>query len=176
MSDYRVSRWIHLVLLALAFAVVSTPAFAIKVTLEVKANELVIVDNDKKCHGNQMDCIWPDKGNSPFINFHLAKACGSDEGDPQFKLNGIQLSMVKRTRAGKAFGLYALPNIVATDFNASAASGWIDLSPPNMQKADHLKVKNKNFGEYIVYFRIEAIPCGGTGTSIWLDPRIRNTG
>jgi hypothetical protein len=178
MNDYKVSSWFHVVLLALAFAVVSAPAFAIDVVLkvDVAANELAIVSSGKKCQGTRKNCIGPAKGSSPFINFRLPNACGDNDEDPKFQLNGMQLSMVKRTRAGKAFGLYALPNIVATDFKASAASGWVDLGPPNIKKADHLKVKDENSGEYVVFYRIEAIPCGAAGASIWLDPRIENPG
>ena len=140
MNDYRVSRWFYLVLLALAFAVVSTPAIAIEVKLEVNANKLEIVDNDRKCHGNQMDCIWPVKGNSPFIHFRLANACDGTGDDPKFKLNRMQLSMVKSTRGGKAFGVYELPNIVATDFKADAGTGWVEFGGrgPNSKKAGEL--------------------------------------
>ncbi len=181
MNDYRVSRRFHVLLLTLVFAVVSAPAFAIKITLgvDVAANELTIVANDKKCQGARMNCIGPDRGSRPFINIHLPNACGGNEGDPKYKLNEMQLSMVGNTgNPGKGFGKWELPQPVFEDFNADKTTGVVKFSGPSSLADDLIKVKNKNSAEYVVFFNIKAVACklGTIPAEITLDPRIENTG
>lgn len=172
-----------LLLLTVVFFLVSTPVFAIDVVLKVDgANKLVIDTNSQMCQPAQKNCIKINKGNSPFIYFKLLNACSGNSGDPIYKLNEMQLSMIGNdgtaARPSKAFGTYVLPQPVYDDFNADQTTGMVKFTAPNFLANNLIRLKNKNSAEYVVFFKIKAVACtsGTVPAAIELDPRIKNTG
>lgn len=170
--------------------VFSTSVFAGYVDLIVEgtggSTKLKIDDSDVKC-GSDKNCILTTKGSALDLDFKLKKA--GNEGGPNYKLNGMQLSMIQRypdpADPGvmiKAFGAYNLPAIVMQDFDAKADGTvkWDNTSGNNNKlHDDKIKIKDKNEGEYVVFFQIAAKKCNvdlpGPDV-IYLDPRIENKG
>ena len=195
MNDNRVSRRFTTVLLPLAQAIVvataallSTTAFAAYVDLIVTGTgvntRLEIATSEVKC-GSDKNCVKTTKGQALDLDFRLKDACKS--GGPAYKLNAMQFSLIQSQPAQgnpgsvkKAFDYYILPAIVTSDFDTDARGNviWGNTSRNNNKlQDDKIKIKDKNQGKYVVFFKIEAIPCDtGGGASIWLDPRIKNTG
>ena len=101
----------------------------------------------------------------------------------------MQLSMIQRqpdlsnpSVMIKAFGRYVLPAIVVRDFD-TAVDGTVKWSNTagnnNKLQDDKIKIKDKNEGEYVVFFQIEASKCDPELPGpdvILLDPRVENTG
>ena len=124
------------------------------------------------------------KGKKQDLDFRLKNAC-KDDG-PEYRLSGMQFSMIQREPDGsgnmvKAFGKYVVPEVVAQDFDTDARGNvfWKDSTfarRPNQLADDKIKLKNKNQGEYVVFFQIEATHCTDPSVVIYLDPRIKNTG
>jgi hypothetical protein len=195
MNDYRVSRQFTRALLPLAQAIVvatavllSTTVFAAYVDLKVTSTgantKLEIEASEVKC-GSDKNCIKTTKGQSLDLDFRLKNACKSD--GPAYKLNAMQFSQIQSQpdpdnpgSVEKTWGKYLLPPIVTSDFDTDAKGNvkWDNTSRNNNKlHDDKIKIKDKNQGKYVVYFRIGAVPCGtGGGASIWLDPRFENTG
>ena len=195
MNDYRVSKQFTGALLPLAqvigvatAALLSTTVFAAYVDLKVTGTgantKLEIKASEVKC-GSDKNCIKTTKGQSLDLDFRLKDACKS--GGPAYKLNAMQFSQIQSQpdsgnprSVKKAFNYYILPAIVTSDFDTDAKGNVIwDNTSRNNNKLhdDKIKIKDKNQGKYVVYFNIEAVPCGtGGGASIWLDPRFENTG
>lgn len=170
-------------LLLLALVAVSPAAMAGKIDLSVDdsgATPVLKIDgSDVKC-GNDLSCIKTNKGQQQDLEFRLKKSCGVDEGN--YKLSGMQFSMIQRQPASdgsgkmvKAFGRYVIPSVVATDFGTDA-SGNVLWAGDNSLKDHMIKLKNKNQGEYVVFFQIEATHCVDPSKVIYLDPRVENTG
>lgn len=172
---------------AAAGLVLSASAFAGYVDLVVTGSgastALEIESNDVKC-GNDKHCIQTVKGQDMDLDFRLKKACKN--GGPEYRLTEMQLSMVQRQPQSpgsntmvKAFGIYVLPAIVTSDFGANA-SGIVQWTNHNKLADDKIKIKNKNHGEYVVFYQIKASKCPGSTVAgpadIYLDPRVRNTG
>jgi len=140
---------------------------------------LEIEDSDVKC-GSDKNCIKTSKGSELDLDFKLEQACKED--GPQYKLTGMQFSMIQREPDGgggmtKPFGKCSLPAIVTADFELDAQGNVIwDGALNNKLKDDKIKLKDKNDGEYVVFFQIEATHCTNPDDVIYLDPRIENTG
>lgn len=155
------------------------------VDLEVSGGNLVIAANTKDCNGN-LNCIKTTKGNALDLDFKLNKAC--KDGGPEYKLDSMQLSMVqlepdpaKPGTSRKAFGRYILPAIVQQDFDAlpDGTIQWGNTAGNNNKlHDDKIKIRDRNEGAYVVFFKIVAVPCDPQSQlpPIELDPRIENTG
>ena len=168
----------------------STSVFAgyldLIVTGSGAGTKLEIDASDVKC-GSDKNCIQTIKGSSLDLDFKLDKAC--QDGGPNYKLNGMKFSMIQRqpdpanpALMSKAFGYYTLPAIVARDFDTEADGTvkWGNTARNNNKlHDDKIKIKDKNEGEYVVFFQIEARKCDaslpGPGV-IYLDPRVENRG
>jgi len=169
------------VLLSIISLCVCTSAFAGFVDLIVVGvypdARLEIADSDVKC-GSDKNCIKTTKGSELEVDFRLKKAC--DGTEPDYKLTGMQFSMIQREPDGaggmtKPFGKYTLPAIVTQDFNTDA-KGNVIWTNGNKLSDDKIKLKNKNDGEYVVFFQVEAVHCTNSSDVILLDPRVENTG
>ncbi len=148
------------------------------------STELEIDTSDVKC-GSDKNCIQTTKGNELDLDFKLGKGCALYN----YKLSGMQLSMIQRQPDPsnpsvmiKAFGHYVMPAIVVRDFD-TAVNGEVkwDNTAGNNNKLhdDKIKIKDKNEGEYVVFFQIEARKCDPELPGpdvILLDPRVENTG
>ena len=137
---------------------------------------LKIKTNDSKCNGTILDCIDVTAGKRPYIIFRLPKACGLEDGDPQYKLASMRITQVEKVWPTSASPLYA---VVAADFKADAETGEIDFNNGNNnQTRKKLKFKNHNSHEYTVFYEITAIHCDPDSDEddIHLDPEIRNKG
>lgn len=187
MHKLTINKLVSQVLLLAAALLFSTSLIAGFVDLVITgsgdATKLEIDANDMKC-GSDTDCIKTQKGHALDIDFRLKNAC--KDGGPPYRLSGMQLSLIKRQpqSAGsstmvKAFGRYVMPAVVAGDFDTEA-NGTVKWTGGNDLKDDKIKIKNKNDGEYVVFYMIEASKCPGSVTPgpdiIYLDPRIENTG
>jgi hypothetical protein len=132
---------------------------------------LQVVSNSSQCKGGPLDCIEVAKFTKPNIRFLLEDACEPD--GPEYKLQQIRIGMVDKVWPTAANPLW---DAVASDFNADADTGVIDLTAgKNKLGDDRIKFKNKNSADYMVFYEITAQECTGAGT-ITLDPRIRNYG
>lgn len=171
--------------------VFSTSAFAGYVDLQVTGTgvntKLKMGGSNVYCSLPKKNCIVTKKGAELDLDFKLFQACKS--GGPKYKLSGMQLSMIQRIpdpanpgQMIKAFGVYNLPAIVMRDFDAVANGTikWGNTSGNNNKlQDDKIKIKDKNKGEYVVFFQIEASKCDAASPgpdTIYLDPRIENTG
>ncbi len=145
--------------------------------------KLEIADSDVKCHGDK-HCIKTEKGKELDVDFKLKGACR--DGGPAYRLSGMQFSMIQRQPKSdgssdmvKAFGRYDIPSIVVSDFDTEV-NGIVKWGGQNDLKDDKIKIKDKNDGEYVVFFQIEASKCPDSGVAgpdvIYLDPRVKNTG
>ena len=170
-------------LLLLILMAASSVAQAGKIDLEVDYSgstpALKVVGNDVSCN-NDKHCIKTNKGQKQDLEFRLKKACGNN--GPEYRLSGMQFSMVQREPASngsgdmvKAFGHYEVPAVVAADFGTDSI-GNVLWTGSNSLKDHMINLKNKNQGEYVVFFQIEATHCENTLDVIYLDPRVENTG
>lgn len=140
---------------------------------------LEIEDSDVKC-GSDKNCIRTTKGAELDLDFKLKKAC--DDDGPEYKLTGMQFSMIESEPDGtggtaKPFGKYPLPAIVTSDFDLNS-NGYVNWAGVNNNKLSDamIKLKNKNDGKYVVFFKIQATHCTDSSKVIYLDPRIENNG
>lgn len=170
-------------ILVMASFTLCNVAFGAYVDLEVDGTypdaQLKITASDVKC-GNDLGCIRTTKGKALDVDFRLKQACKTD--GPEYKLTGMQFSMIQTEpdAAGgttKPFGKYALPPVVTGDFDLDAQGNVIwDGVNNNKLTDDKIKLRNKNDGQYVIFYKIQATHCTNPGDIIYLDPRIENTG
>ena len=159
--------------LGLCFSQVAVAAIQVELVVDTSTTPptLQVVSNSSACAGEPLDCISVAKFTKPNIRFLLEDACESD--GPQYKLQQIKIGMIDKVWPSIGNPLWAA---VASDFNASATTGIVDLSAGKNKLADdRIKFKNKNTADYMVFYEIMAQQCAGSD-KITLDPRIRNYG
>ena len=168
-SNFSKLGWSIFMLLLSAWSI-DAMAQTIIVNLEVgiKSGATALVTTSKLCPHRPLEdgCIHVAKGQSPTIRYILAGAhCQDSDGhNKPWKLNGVQIAMID-----EEWGTYPLPAPVATDFNANAATGWVNGVPTSAT----VDISDQNSKKYTVFYRVRAI-C--EGTKIYLDPRIDNDG
>jgi hypothetical protein len=162
----------------LAAFLASNPALAVQVDLQVNNSvsppALEVTNNTSPCAGQpgNSNCIEVRKGSQPHMYFNLKKACKA--GGPSYKLTKFRI-----TEKDKDWPSSQNPmnRDVAKDFCADRSTGYVELrNCQNQRKDDTLKLKNFNQKPATVYYEIAAEPCSGSGSSIYLDPQIRNKG
>ena len=132
---------------------------------------LQVFSNSSQCAGGPLDCIEVAKFTKPNIRFLLEDACEPD--GPDYGFTQIRIGMINKVWPTPANPLWA---DVASDFNADANTGVVDLTAGKNKLDDHvIKFKNRNSANYMVFYEISGEECGG-GATITLDPRIRNYG
>lgn len=155
----------------------------LKVTGAGADTKLEIESNDVKC-GNDKHCIQTNKGNYLDLDFDLDNACNNN--GPAYRLSEMTFSMIQREPEApgskvmvKAFGKYVMPAIVMSDFDTNP-NGIVRWTQPNQLMDHKIKLRNKNHGQYVVFYQIRASKCPGSNVNgpehIYLDPRVRNTG
>ena len=173
MSQLRKPELWLVVFVGLCFSQVAVAAIQIELVVNTSTGTptLQVVSNTSACAGGPLDCISVAKFTKPNIRFLLEDACETD--GTVYKLQQIRIGMVDKVWPTVANPLWAA---VASDFNASATTGIVDLAAGKNKLADdRIKFKNKNSADFMVFYEITAKECAGVDT-ITLDPRIRNYG
>jgi len=173
MSQLKKSGFCLVVFFGMCFSQIAVAAIQVELVVDTSTTPptLQVVSNSSACAGGPVDCIAVAKFTKPNIRFLLEDAC--DPAGPQYKLQQIRIGMVDKVWPSVGNPLWAA---VASDFNASATTGIVDLSAGKNKLADdRIKFKNKNSADYMLFYEITAKQCAGTGM-IALDPRIRNYG
>lgn len=175
------SRLMLSLLSGFAAFLISQSVIAGFVDLEVVESDgdvyLDIVSNEHQC-GTDKYCIKTTKGEAQDLDFRLKQACTPN--GPQYRLTGMQFSMIQREPDGaggmvKAFGKYVIPAVAVQDFNTDAR-GNVQFTRSNKLSDHMIQLRNENTGEYVIFFQIEAEHCDDSSVKIYLDPRIENQG
>ena len=158
-------------LLVLGFS--SLAVAAIQVDLEVNESKLVVTGNNAQCSDGPIDCIEVKFGTNPHLFFNLKGAC-MDKG-PDYRLTAFRIGTQNKVWPTSE---NPLPAHIASDFNASPNSGYVNLTAgDNQLSKDKIKLKDHNRSAYTVYYEVTASHCTNTSAGdIYLDPSIKNGG
>ena len=158
-------------LAALGFS--SLALAAVQVDLSVSGSKLAVTGNTAQCTGGPIDCIDVKAGTNPHLFFNLDGACGSN--GPAYKLKSFRIGMQNKVWPTSA---KPLPAHIASDFNANAQNGYVNLAAGNNQlRDDKIKLKDHNRTAYTVYYDVTVAHCTDmTAGDIHLDPQIKNGG